>query len=179
MMRSISVPCPLVAIRCWITSVSDVDWKIEPFGDEPFAQHQRVGEVAVMGDREAARRKIRIQRLYIAQKGFAGRGIADMADRRLAFERIDDLFRGQRIRDETEAAMSIEMLSVETHDSGGFLPPMLQGVQAENRMGRGVVRAENSENSAFLAKFIEFTGSAVVFFRHQFFVTPSTRSSIF
>jgi hypothetical protein len=64
-----------------ITSVSLVDWKIEPRRLSVAAQLHRVRDVAVVRDREAARGKLGEQRLDVAQRGLAGGRIADMADR--------------------------------------------------------------------------------------------------
>ena len=47
--------------------------------DEFAAQRQAIGDVAIVGNGEAAGRKFGKQRLDIAQDGFAGGGIADMA----------------------------------------------------------------------------------------------------
>ena len=65
-----------------MTSVSLVDWKIEPRRLSVAAQLHRVGQIAVVGDREAALGKLGEQRLDVAQRGLAGGRIADMADRR-------------------------------------------------------------------------------------------------
>ena len=54
---------------------------------EVAAQPHRVGDIAVMGDREAARGELGEQRLDVAQRGLAGGRIADMADRGIAGER--------------------------------------------------------------------------------------------
>ena len=45
-----------------------------------------VGQVAVVGQREAAGRQLGIKRLDVAQHGFTGCGIAVMTDRAIAFE---------------------------------------------------------------------------------------------
>ena len=49
---------------------------------ERSPQLHRVGEIAVVRDREAALGQFGEQRLDVAQRGLAGRRIADMADRR-------------------------------------------------------------------------------------------------
>ena len=65
-----------------MTSVSLVDWKIEPRRISAARKRHGVGEVAVMGDREAAFGQVGEQWLHVAQRGLAGGRIADMADRR-------------------------------------------------------------------------------------------------
>ena len=65
-----------------MTSVSLVDWKIEPRRMSVSPQAHRIGEIAVVRDGEAAEFEIGEQRLDVAQRGLAGRRIAHMADRR-------------------------------------------------------------------------------------------------
>ena len=50
--------------------------------DQLAAQRQAIGEVAVVGDRKAARGEFGKERLHVAQDGLAGGGIAHMAERR-------------------------------------------------------------------------------------------------
>ena len=57
--------------------------------DQVAAQRQAVGEVAVMGDREAAAVELREERLHVAQDRLAGGRVAHVADRREAFEALD------------------------------------------------------------------------------------------
>ena len=74
-----------------MTSVSLVDWKIEPRRLSVAPQLHRVGDIAVVRDREAAVGELGEQGLDVAQRGLAGRRIADMADRGAAGELADDL----------------------------------------------------------------------------------------
>ena len=69
-----------MAIRWTKTSESVVDWNRQPRRTSARCSTMRVGEVAVMRDREAAELEIGIQRLHVAQDGFAGGGVAVMAD---------------------------------------------------------------------------------------------------
>ena len=50
--------------------------------NELAPQRQAVGQIAVMGDREAAGLELGEQRLDVAQDGLAGRRVAHVADRR-------------------------------------------------------------------------------------------------
>ncbi len=63
------------------TSESVVDWNRQPRRTSVAAQHVRVGQIAVVRDREAAELEIGIQRLDVAQDRVAGGGIAVVADR--------------------------------------------------------------------------------------------------
>ena len=122
---------------------------------DQFATYgQGVGEIAVVGDREAARGDFGEQRLDVAQDGLAGRGIADVADRAVAGQALDGAGAGEMVADEAEAALRMEARAVEGDDAGRLLPAMLQGVQAERRDRRGVGMAEYAEDAAFLAQAV-------------------------
>ena len=64
-------------------------------GDQPVAKRERVGEIAVMGEREAARGEVDEQRLHVAHDRVAAGRIAHMADGRVAFQAVDHLARGE------------------------------------------------------------------------------------
>ena len=131
-------------------------------------QRQAVGEIAVMGDGEAAGVEFGEERLHVAQDRLAGRRIAHMADRGVAGQALDRRRLGEMIADEAEAALGIEAPAVEGDDAGRFLAAMLQRMQAERRDGGGVGMAENAEDAAFLAQPVgveveiaaQITGSA-------------------
>ena len=105
-----------------------------------------------MGDGETAAFQFGEQRLHIAQDGFAGGGIADMADRRIAGQAVDHRALGEGIADQAEPAFGVEALAVEGDDAAGFLATMLERVQAERGDGGRVRVAENAEDAAFLAE---------------------------
>ena len=67
-----------------MTSVSVVDWKRQPLRTSVRRSSVRVGQVAVVGEREAAEGEIGEQRLDVAQDRAAGGGVAVMADRGVA-----------------------------------------------------------------------------------------------
>ena len=122
------------------------------FAHELAAQRQAVGQVAVVADGEAAGFELGEQRLHVAQDGFAGGRIADMADRGGAGQAVDHLAAGEVVADEAHAALGVEALAVEGDDAGGLLAAVLERVQAERRDGGGVGMAEDAEHAAFLAQ---------------------------
>ena len=115
------------------------------------AQRQAIGEIAVVGDREAAGIEFGEQRLHVAQDGCAGGGIADMADRGIAGQPLDHFAAGKGVADQAEPAFAVETGAIEGDDAGGFLAAMLQGVQSERRDGGGFRVAEDTEHAAFFA----------------------------
>ena len=134
--------------------MSEVDWQIAPARDQFAPERQAVGQIAVMGDREAARVEFGEQRLDVAQDRRAGRGIADMADRRRARQALDRRGVGKMIADQAQPPLGIEALAVESDDARRFLAAMLEGVEAERGDRSGVGMAEDAEHPAFLAQAI-------------------------
>ena len=63
-------------------------------GDQLLAQRQRVGQVAVVGDGEAAGVEVGEQRLHVAQDGVAGGRVAVVADGDVALQPLDDVGAG-------------------------------------------------------------------------------------
>jgi hypothetical protein len=64
-----------------------------------LAQQVGVGEVAVMGERQTAEVEIGEDRLDIAVGRAAGRGVAVVADRRIAFQLGHDRGRAEDVAD--------------------------------------------------------------------------------
>ena len=118
-----------------------------------FALHgQGVGDVAVVGDGEAAGGQFGEERLDVAQAAAAGRGVARMADGRFAGQPLQDGLPGEGVADQAGVPLDVELRPVEGHDARRFLAAVLQGVQAESHQGRGVRALENAENAALLVQ---------------------------
>ena len=122
--------------------------------DQLLAERIGVGQVAVVGDGEAAEGEIGEQRLDIAQDGVAGGRVADMADRGMAAQPAHHRLRGEAVGDLAEVAVGVEMLAVEGDDAGGLLAAMLQGMQAEHGVRRRLVDAADAEDAALLAQMV-------------------------
>ena len=95
------------------------------FAHELAAQRQAVGQIAVVADGEAAGIELGEQRLHVAQDGFAGGRIADMADRGIAGQAVDDFAAGKVVADEAHAALGVEARAIERDDAGGLLAAVL------------------------------------------------------
>ncbi len=121
-------------------------------GDDLAAQRQAVGEIAVMGNGDAADFQFGKQWLDVAQRDFAGRGIARMADRDRARQFGQRCRVGIVIADEAHALFGVELLAVEGDDAGRFLSAMLQRVQAKGRQRRCIRVPENAEHAAFFVQ---------------------------
>src|SRR5260370_35872268 len=117
-----------------------------------------VGEVAVVADGEPAELEIGEQRLHVAQRHLAGRGIAHMAEGGMTEEPADDFLRAEILADMTHAAMGMELLAVIGQYPGGFVAAMLERVQAERNQRGGVGMAVNPEEAAFLGQMVVIVG---------------------
>src|SRR6476469_7046310 len=103
-----------------------------------------------MGNGEAADLEFGEERLDVAQDRLAGRRIAHMAYGGAAGQALDHVALRERVADEAEAALRMVALAVECHDACGFLPPVLESMQAERRDRGGLGMAEDAEDAAFL-----------------------------
>ena len=114
-------------------------------GDQPLAQGQEVGQVAVVGDGDAAGLQVGEHRLDVAQDAAAGGGIAGVADGRAPGSR-SSRSRRKGVGDVAHVAFGVEALAVERGDAAGLLAAVLQGVQAQRR-DRGGVGLPNTPNT--------------------------------
>ena len=128
--------------------------KDRALADEFAAQRLRIGQIAVVTDREAAGIQFGEQRLDVAQDRLAGRRVTHMADGRRARQALDRAFLGKVIADEAKTSLGMETGAVEGDDARRFLSAMLKRVQAESGAHRGVGVVENAEYAAIFAQAI-------------------------
>ena len=122
----------------------------------------RVGQIAVVGDREAAVVELGEQWLDIAQRRLAGRRIAHMADRRAAGQLAHDIVAVEIAGDMAHRAVRVEMRSVIAGDAGGFLAAMLQRMKPERDEARGIIGTPDAENPALFAQLVRRGSNGLV-----------------
>src|SRR5690606_4062006 len=98
--------------------------------------------------------KIRIERLDIAQRGLASRGIAHMAAGGAAGEAADRLVIVEIAGDMAHCPMGVKILPIPAGDARRLLAAMLQGVQPERDHGGGCRRAMNAKYAALFAQLV-------------------------
>ena len=121
---------------------------------EPLPERHRVRQIAVVRDRESALRQFGEQRLDVAQRGVAGGRIADVADRHAPGERPHDRVAVEIARDMPHRAVGVVMRAVEADDAGGFLPAVLERVEAERDEARRLGRAPDGEDAALFVEMV-------------------------
>ncbi len=89
------------------------------------AERQSVGQIAVVGDREAARLEFGEQRLDVAQYGVASGRIPHMTDRPPARQAVNGCAAGEVIANQPLAALGVEAHPVESDNAGRLLATML------------------------------------------------------
>jgi hypothetical protein len=94
-------------------------------------------------------------RLDVAVRRAAGRGVAVMADRRITLQLGDDRLLAENVADQAGGAVIVEMSAVERDDARGLLAAMLQRVQAERGVGSGIGSPVYAEQRTLLVKLIE------------------------
>jgi len=115
-----------------------------------------------MSHGDAAHVQIGKQGLDIAQQGFfTGGRISDMTNRGPALQALDYALGIEVITHVAKTAVTVEALAVETDYSGRFLTPVLERVQAENRMSRSFRVTENSKNSALFPRSATVIGTVL------------------
>ena len=119
--------------------------------DEFAAQRQAIGDVAIVGDSQAASGKFGKEWLDVTQDGFARGGIADMAEGRAPLQAVDDFFAGEMIADEAHAPFGVKAFAVKSDDARGFLAAMLKGMEAKCREGRRIGMTKDAKDAAFFA----------------------------
>jgi hypothetical protein len=107
-----------------------------------------------MGDCEAAAGQFREERLNVAQRGFAGGRIADVAARDPPRQSADGLIAVKVAGDMTHCAVAVEQMTVPAGDASRLLPAMLKRMQAESRECGGIRMSQDSENPAFFMQRI-------------------------
>jgi hypothetical protein len=117
---------------------------------------QGVGDVAIVGDGEAAAGKFGEKRLDVAQAFATGGRIAGVADCAVAGQAVHDRALGEGVANQADMALDRELLAVERDDAGCFLAAVLQCMQPEGDDGCGVLLAENAKHPAFIVKAIGF-----------------------
>ena len=108
------------------------------------AQVAQVDQVAVVGDGDEALGRVDADGLGVEQRRVAGGGVAGVADGHVAGE-LGEHVVGEDFRHQAHALDVGQVLAVGGGDAGRFLAAMLQGVEAEIGLARGVGMAVDGD----------------------------------
>ena len=154
MKRALMSRSLLVAMRCRMVSVSEVDEKIAPCFCSARCTVMALVMLPLWAMARPPSASSAKKRLHVAQAGAAGGGVARMADGAGAGQPVDDGRLGEGVADQADMALDVELRAVIGDDAGRFLAAVLQRVQAERDDRRGVLPAENAEHAAFVVEMV-------------------------
>ena len=120
---------------------------------EARAEVAEVDQVAVVGDGDEALGGVDADGLGVEQRRVAGGGVARVADGHVAGE-LGEHVVGEDFGDQAHALDVGQMLAVGGGDAGRLLAAMLQGVEAEIGLARGVGMAVDGDDAAFFAELV-------------------------
>ncbi len=119
-----------------------------------FTQGEEIGQVAVMGQGDAAGLEVGEHGLDIAQEAAPRGGVTGMADGHLAGQSVHEVGAGEGVAHMAHMFFIVEPLAVEGGDAAGLLAAVLQGVQAQGGDGAGLIHAEHAEHATFEARSV-------------------------
>ena len=122
---------------------------------QPRAHVAQVDQVAVVGDGDQALGRVHADGLGIEQRRVAGGGVARVADGHVAGQ-LGQHVVGKDLRDQAHALDVGQMLAVGGGDAGRLLPAMLQRVEAEIGLARGVGMAVDGDDAALFVELVAF-----------------------
>ena len=134
-------------------SESDVPRKVMPSLAQLVVELDRVGQVAVVGERHLAA-VVAPDRLRVLPRAAAGGRVADVADRHVAVERAQ-LLLVEDLRDEPRVAQRGDVPALAGRDPRRLLAAVLERVQGEVREPGDVVpRRVDAEDAALVARAV-------------------------
>ena len=107
-----------------------------------------------MGHGKAAACKFGEHRLDVPERRTTGRRVAYMTDCRVALEALDHVLAREMVANQPHRLVRMKMIAIVSDNPGSFLPPMLQGMQAQGGMRRRLPVAENTEHTTFFMEFV-------------------------
>ena len=124
--------------------------------DQLGVQEFEVGQIAVVGDGDAALVQIGEHRLDVAQEAAAGGGVAGVAHGRAAGHPGHQVGAAEGLAHQALVAFGVEALILDAGDAAGFLAAMLKGVKTQGDDGRAFVfvRAPDAADAAFQTELV-------------------------
>src|SRR5215475_896780 len=124
------------------------------FHFEPISGLGRVGQVAVVAERDLTEAAFDQERLGLVDADLPGRRITHMADSRAPGQSGEALFL-EDVVDVPHPALEAQQRAVGGDYTGRLLAAVLQRVQAEIGQARRFLMAENAEDTTLFSEFVE------------------------
>src|SRR6185437_10302990 len=132
---------------------------------EIAAKLKRIGQIAIVCERQFALVAITRQRLRVAQRGVACRGITRVANGCEPGQPADNIW-SEHLLHESHTPFDAELHPIASSDSGGFLAAMLKRIESEIGQFRRFFRAEDAEHATL---FVKMVVRKIVIRAHSFF----------
>ena len=140
------------------------------------AQRVRIGEIAVVCQRNRAAGEIGIHGLDVAREGTTGRRIAHVTQRLRAFQLVRMLtVLAERVAHETGVALGNELHAVIGDDADGFLSAMLKRMKTKDGQRARVGMSEDAEHAAFFMQGVVVEGCLGQLLGHLLAATVTRR----
>ena len=136
---------------------------------ELVTKRQAVGQIAIVGDRNRTMAAVDCERLRVLDVTTARGRVPDVTDGAAAGQLVD-LIGGEDVLNQAHSAVDEKLLAVARNDARGFLPSVLQRVQAEIGQIRSLIGPKHTEHAALIMKMI------VVHPPHGAFIAPAPPS---
>ena len=122
------------------------------------AEFVRVGDVAVVYDRDLAPLAAHQDRLRIGERARSRGAVAYVADACETLQFIDIVFAEER-RYKPHGLADADLVSVSHREAGTFLAAVLQGIKAHGDISNNVIAIVDADNATFFVQFVEHNAS--------------------
>jgi hypothetical protein len=126
--------------------------------NKPLPDVMGVGEVPVVGDGQIPLGVPNHDGLGVGQVSSSGGGVADVAQGRLPWKRLQDIGI-EHFGDQPQASMKLGLSIVDGADPRGFLPPMLEGIEGQESFLGGFLHSRDTDDTTLVfRRFVEEVG---------------------
>ena len=126
------------------------------------AEFVRVGDVAVVYDRELAPLAAHEDRLRVGERACSRGAVAYVADACETLQFIDIVFAEER-RYKPHGLADANLVTVGHREAGAFLAAVLQGVKPHGDIPNNVIAIVDADNATFFVQFVEHNASLKLF----------------
>ena len=128
------------------------------FLDQITAQGQGIGQIPIVSQSHGTGEQLGIKGLNVLGGTVPCRGITHVPDGGHTRKLPHNIFRGKGIPHQSRVLLTMKRVVLKRDNPRSLLPPVLHGMQTQNRMGRGLFTAPDAKNATFFAQAIRHKG---------------------